>query len=560
MTATRPDATALHALLLKDGTKYNKWLKIEAIPALQQLLMAEHESIREVLVDQLALIDGKEATEALAQRALYDLHPAIRQRAIEALAKRPEAEYRDTLLGGFRYPWPAVAEHAAEAIIALKMKDTTGTLLRYLDMPDPKSPYHKPGQGKFVKEMVKINHLRNCLMCHAPSLNQDEKVRGFVPPTNQPLPPPFTRAYYSSSQQGVFVRADVTYLKQDFSVPLPVKHHGLWPAVQRFDFMVRERPASKQELANAGKVTSNPTDHQKSIFFALRELTGKDPGPTAQDWKRLLIKRAFETRTIETGLKAPHALAVDATGRIYLQDEATLFTREGDGNLKRFTSAPGDLSSMAFDARGRLVATSTNPPLLVHIDGASGESRTLTREHAGVRFHAPRRLAPDSNGGVYFCDDPGFEGRADSCAVYYLSSHGSVTQLPVRVPRPRGLAVSPDGKKLFVVSAVNAEVLAYPIESVGAIGKGTVLCGLSSAGPRPGTAADISVDGRGMICVLNATTRSVEIFTQTGAKVSSVKLNDRPIACTIGGDRRQTLYILLESKLVTLDLSPASPL
>src|SRR5262249_19147688 len=104
----RPDPKSLYEQLNK-SRDHNRWLKAEAIPALQQLLMAEDDAVREVLVDQLAKIDGKKASVALAQRALYDLHPRVRERAINALAKRPASEYRDTLLSGFSYPWPAVA-------------------------------------------------------------------------------------------------------------------------------------------------------------------------------------------------------------------------------------------------------------------------------------------------------------------------------------------------------------------------------------------------------------------------------------------------------------------
>ena len=51
----------------------------------------------------------------------------------------------------------------------------------------------------------------------------------------------FSSVYYSRGK-GDFVRADVTYLKQDFSVQLPVANPGQWPAEQRYDFVVRERP------------------------------------------------------------------------------------------------------------------------------------------------------------------------------------------------------------------------------------------------------------------------------------------------------------------------------
>lgn len=277
---TESDANKLRELLDADDAPRDKWLRPEAIPPLQQLLMGESASLREVLVDSLARIDGPQASIALARTALFDLHPDVRRRALAALTKREPRPYQQVLLDGFGYPWPAVADHAAEALVALDQRETVPALLRLLDRPNPAAPYKKAGKEEmYVREVVRINHLHNCLLCHAPSLKESDKLRGFLPPTEKPLPPPFTREYYSSRRPGQFVRADVTYFQQDFSVMLPEEKHGEWPAVQRYDFLVRERSAPSA-------TTNSATEHQQALFFALRQLTGADAGPTVEDWKR----------------------------------------------------------------------------------------------------------------------------------------------------------------------------------------------------------------------------------------------------------------------------------
>jgi hypothetical protein len=280
------------ALRNTDG-KYKGWGQSESIPTLVQILMADVESNRIVLVSQLAAIEDREASEALARRALFDLHPRVRASAIEALRKRPVEQYLDILLSGFAHPWPAVADHAAEAIGSLDLEQAVPRLLNLLDAPHPAAPYQKPNQQLFVKEMVRINHLSNCLMCHAPSLKQTDKVRGRVPPTTAPLPPANSRAYYESNE-GIFVRADITYLKQDFSVPMVVTNPGHWPKMQRFDFLVRERRTTEAERrAWVFADSRKPTEHQQALMFALRELTGEDPGPSVDDWRKYREARAW---------------------------------------------------------------------------------------------------------------------------------------------------------------------------------------------------------------------------------------------------------------------------
>ena len=93
-----------------------------------------------------------------------------------------------------------------------------------------------------TRELVRINHLSNCMLCHAPSLSKDDLVRGRVPMPGEDPPP-----LYYGEVTGLFVRADTTYLRQDFSVVQPVAGAGKWPGDERFDYMVRTRPLNKAE-------------------------------------------------------------------------------------------------------------------------------------------------------------------------------------------------------------------------------------------------------------------------------------------------------------------------
>jgi hypothetical protein len=75
------------------------------------------------------------------------------------------------------------------------------------------------------------------------------------------------------------VRADVTYLKQDFSARQPVANHGAWPEVQRFDFLVRVRRATENEvyMARLRERTEEGYPQRDAVLFALRELKANIP-------------------------------------------------------------------------------------------------------------------------------------------------------------------------------------------------------------------------------------------------------------------------------------------
>ncbi|MGE3807276.1 MAG: HEAT repeat domain-containing protein, partial [Gemmataceae bacterium] len=131
----------------------NMWLRVEAVPTLVQMLTPESKDVRLLLVDMLAEIPGHCATEALVQRALYDLSSEVREAAVQVLDSRPRSDYRDTLLQGLRYPWSPVADHAAEALAALKDTDAVPSLLNLLDAPNPKSPFVTSDNQFMMREL-----------------------------------------------------------------------------------------------------------------------------------------------------------------------------------------------------------------------------------------------------------------------------------------------------------------------------------------------------------------------------------------------------------------------
>src|SRR5207244_980269 len=124
-------------------------------------------AVRQKLVALLAEWNDPQASVLLAQRALYDLSADVRTSAVKALKNRPAKEYRRVLLDGLRYPWSPVAEHAAEALVRLRDYDVTAELVSLVDKPDPRRPHPDDKGRTVVAELVAINHLRNCLLCHA---------------------------------------------------------------------------------------------------------------------------------------------------------------------------------------------------------------------------------------------------------------------------------------------------------------------------------------------------------------------------------------------------------
>jgi mono/diheme cytochrome c family protein len=267
------------------------------IAALMQILAPEAPDMKVGLVKYLAGVTHPESSRALARLAIFSAEEEVRHAAVDALKVRRERDYTAVLLAGLRYPWPAVARRAADALVKLERADLVPQLIDVLDEADPRAPAAREVEGRKVsevKELVRVNHHRNCLLCHAPGNTNGvgaEALTAAVPVPNEPLPSP-SQGYQNSSPD-VLVRLDVTYLRQDFSAFQPVADANPWPEMQRFDFLVRSRTLSEEEAAAYREKLERRepgrfSPYQRAALAALRELTGKDTEPSADAWRRLL--------------------------------------------------------------------------------------------------------------------------------------------------------------------------------------------------------------------------------------------------------------------------------
>jgi hypothetical protein len=262
------------------------------LAAMTQICGPMSDSMKMALAKYLAAVSSVDSTRELVKLVLFSPEQSVSDMAILALKARREADVDDALLQGLRYPWPEVATRAAEGLAKLKRKDLVPRIIEVLDEVDPRAPVMEPKNGKSeltVRELVRINHHRNCLMCHATAKNAPRSVRAEVPVPGQPLPALTEGGYGSREMPEMSVRIDVTYLRQDFSTMLPVANAEPWPEMQRFDFVVRERTLKDDEVKAYKQKFDNvqPPNHRAALF-ALRELTGKDAAPTADAWRKMM--------------------------------------------------------------------------------------------------------------------------------------------------------------------------------------------------------------------------------------------------------------------------------
>jgi hypothetical protein len=299
---TRPDLAGLPWLMGSDRV-----LKCDAVETQEQLLA----EIRK------ALAGDPDATTKIVRNAVFDVSQASRDKAIKTLRHRARGEVAAALLEFVRHPWPAAAQNAVEALTALNLTETVPLLTKLLQEPDPGTPFYQTLGGKetfAVRELVRVNHERNCLLCHAPATRNQGIFLAPIPIPGEPSLAPSEGGYGGSALHGprnktgkprvvtpnlprINVRVEMTYLREDFSVFQPLAKQGKGTELQRFDYLVRVRPITPAErtayyVQQSAGVEGSLSEHKEAILYALRVLTGEEIGIDAHARRELVAEMA----------------------------------------------------------------------------------------------------------------------------------------------------------------------------------------------------------------------------------------------------------------------------
>jgi hypothetical protein len=525
------DSTYALSQSLFRGPSSRDWLQSESVPVLVQMLMAENSKRRKVLIDALAKIPTPRATVALAQRACFDLDPECRLQAVQALASRPSEEYVGVLMAALRYPWQPVTQHAAEALAALQRKEVIPGLIQMLDQADPSSPYPKAGhKGQFVREMVRINHFRGCMLCHPVSHDTKDLVRGGVPTTDAPISS--GTLYYGP--RGITITARVTYLRQDFSLPQRVSDPGPWPAQQRFDFLTRERPATPEETSRVleGQLTRS---NEPAIVHALKYLTGEDAGSTADDWKKRFLNRDVTATVRLQGLKDARALTVDEAGTALVAERERIVRLPREGAVSEWHYSVAPIRDLALDARGAVWVAMERATALQRIDLRTQVRTTPT--DARSPLHEPMQLARDKHRALYILQGNG--------KVKYQTAEGAMQSVNLGKHKVQALALNTEGDRLYL--AIGNDLWRARVTEAGTVEAPVRVWEGDTALLR------LAVDEREVIVV--GTAGGVQYLSPEGLRLGQTPLREPVIALAVRGSHA---HVLTSSKLYCIELAAVS--
>jgi gluconolactonase len=260
---------------------------------------------------------------------------------------------------------------------------------------------------------------------------------------------------------------------------------------------------------------------------------------------------------LHTGFKFTEGPAADREGNVYFSDipNQRIHKVDADGKLSVFRENSKHANGLMLNARGEIVACEGDGQIAAYSpDGKS--RRVLADKYDEKPFNEPNDLVIDRHGGVYFTD-PAFGAKRPlpqgKTAVYYLAADGKVSRLIDDLPTANGVILSPDEKILYVIPSRQAEMMAYPVDAPGKIGKGRVFCTLKQRREGQKSGGDgLTVDTKGNLYITSGL--GLQVFAPDGKLLGIIALPEPPANVTFGGKDLKTLYVTARTSLYTVPM------
>jgi len=254
-----------------------------------------------------------------------------------------------------------------------------------------------------------------------------------------------------------------------------------------------------------------------------------------------------------------------ATG--YLFTEGPVWSREGflvfsdiPNNMllqfkpgapaNNFRADTNGANGNTYDTQGRLYSCEGHSRRVTRTD-KKGKVDVLAERYQGKRLNAPNDIVVRKDGQIYFTD-PAFgnqqDGRElDFFGVYHLSQRGELEVIAKPKGRPNGVALSPNGKILYVTNSDDHNVRSYDLAGNGAASNERVLVSKIEGIPD-----GIRVDEKGNLYVA---AEKIEVYSPEGKPLGSVSIQETPSNCAWGDGDFGTLYVTARTSVYRVRLN-----
>lgn len=252
----------------------------------------------------------------------------------------------------------------------------------------------------------------------------------------------------------------------------------------------------------------------------------------------------------------------------------TIYRYHPDGNVSVFRAKSGyrgmDIgdyhqpgsNGLALDPEGRLVICEHGNRRVTRLE-RNGSITVLADRHEGRRLNSPNDVIVAPDGTVYFTDPPFGLPRAfddpskelDFSGVFRIRD-GALELMSRELAAPNGLALSPDGRFLYVDNweLDRKIVLRFEVVEGGGLGEPEEFHDFIDAGGDPDLALDgLKVDAQGNVYV--AGPLGIHILSSDGQPLGVIHVVEQPANFAFGGEDGLDLYMTARTGLYRVRLN-----
>jgi len=242
---------------------------------------------------------------------------------------------------------------------------------------------------------------------------------------------------------------------------------------------------------------------------------------------------------IAGGLQYTAGLAWSQDGRLYIADSPVGRVHQyipGQGTTLLASDLKGP-AGIALDEHGRLVICEGGARRLIRLKEGN-VPETLADAFDGHKLNSPNDVVVRKDGVIFF-SDPAFGSAVDARELPFYGVfrvHGKGMAAIARWDkRPNGLALSPDGKLLYIASSDERAIRVLNLDHQGnASDERVLITGIE------GVPNGLCTDEKGRLYVA---ARQVLIYTPAGKSAGRIVVPEKPAALVFGDADRKTLYV-----------------
>src|SRR5687767_948823 len=245
-------------------------------------------------------------------------------------------------------------------------------------------------------------------------------------------------------------------------------------------------------------------------------------------------------------------------GPVWSKDGYLLFSDVPSNHIVKLTAEGASMfrensngaNGNTFDDKGRLYTCESHTRRITRTD-KKGNIEVLAERFDGKRLNAPNDIVVGKSGHVYFTDPAFGPSQTESrelpfYGVYQITPKGELSVFAKPQGRPNGIALSPDGKTLYIANSDERNVRAYDIGRNGVpANERVIISGIE------GVPDGMKTDEKGRLYV---TAKQVYVYQPDGKLLGMIHVPETPANCAFGDADLMGLYITARTSVYRVRL------